>query len=113
MVENSSLKKEEFGGKPPFDDPGLALLAAFVGAINIILLLLLLSVYISSYRRLKSSFSLGLILFAVLLIMQNAVFIFFLLGREGFHGPGMGTPVLSLNIIEFGALIALVKTTWV
>jgi multisubunit Na+/H+ antiporter MnhB subunit len=113
VVENSSLNKEDFGGRPPFDDPGLALVAALVGAVNIILLLVLLSVYISSYRKLKSSFSLGLVLFAVLLIMQNVLFIFFLLGREGFHGPGMGTPVLSLNIIELGALIVLVKTTWV
>lgn len=97
----------------PLDDPGLAFAAAIVGLANIILLVILLFTYVSNYRKLKSSFSLGLVLFALLLIMQNLLFIFFLVSREGFHGPGMGFPVLSLNIIQFGALIVLLKITLV
>jgi len=97
----------------PDDDFSLALVAAFVGAINIALLLVLFIIYISNYRKLKSSFSMGLALFAVLLVMQNVLFIFFLVSRQGFHGPGMGAPVLSLNIIQLSALIVLLKITWV
>ncbi len=97
----------------PLDDPGLAFGAALVGLANILLLIILLFTYVSNYRKLKSGFSLGLVLFALLLIMQNGLFIFFLLSREGFHGPGMGGPVLSLNIVQFGALIVLLKITWV
>ncbi|MDP3065917.1 MAG: hypothetical protein Q8N08_04185 [Methanobacteriaceae archaeon] len=96
----------------PFDDPGLATIAALVGLINIALLLVMLGIYLSSYRRLKSRFTLGLVFFALLLILQNALFIFFLIISEGFRGPGMGGPVLSLNIIQFGALIVLLKITW-
>ncbi len=95
-----------------FDDPNLAILAALVGAVNIGLLLVMLFIYLSSYKKLKSSFTLGLILFVLLLILQNTVFIAFLLLREGFHGPGMGGPVLSINIIQLGALIVLLKITW-
>ena len=32
-------------------------------------------------------------IFATLLIIQNILFMFFLLVRAGFHGPGMGFPV--------------------
>jgi multisubunit Na+/H+ antiporter MnhB subunit len=103
--------ESEFEHELPVDDPGLAFIAALIGAINIILLFLLLLVYISSYRKLKSSFSLGLVFFALLLIMQNAIFIFFLLTREGFQGPGMGLPVLSVNLIQLSALVVLLKIT--
>ncbi len=95
----------------PVDDPSLAFIAALVGAVNIVLLFLLLLVYLSNYRKLKSSFSLGLVLFAVLLILQNALFMFFLLSFEGFRGPGMGAPVLSINLIQLSALIVLLKIT--
>ena len=110
--------RESFGDgfeqQPPFfDDPILAVIAALVCAANIGLLLILLFTYVASYRKLKSQFSLGLVIFATLLIVQNIIFIFFLVLREGFHGPGMGFPVLSLSIIEFGALLVLLKITWI
>jgi hypothetical protein len=94
------------------DDPNLAFLAAIVGVINICLLLVMMSIYLSSYRKLKSPFTMGLIVFTALLILQNLLFIVFLLVRAGFHGPGMGGPVLSLNLIQFGALLVLLKITW-
>lgn len=93
------------------DDPILAYITAVVGVINIILLILLLLTYISSYRKLKSSFSLGLVFFALLLILQNALFIFFLVTQDGFHGHGMGLPVLSINLIQLSALIVLLKVS--
>lgn len=105
--------QENGTGRNPFDDPGLAILAAIVCAANIGLLLILLFTYVTSYRKLKSQFTLGLVIFATLLIIQNIMFMFFLLVREGFHGPGMGFPVLSLSIVEFGALLVLLKTTWI
>jgi hypothetical protein len=97
----------------PLDDPTLAIVAAVVCAANIGLLLILLFTYVASYRKLKSQFTLGLVIFATLLIVQNIMFMFFLLVRSGFHGPGMGFPVLSLSVVEFGALLVLLKTTWI
>lgn len=91
------------------DDPILTLAAVFVGVVNIGLLIILLFTYISQYRKLKSNFSLGLVMFAALLLLQNILFIFFLLSREGFHGPGMGGPVFTINLIQLSALIVLVR----
>jgi hypothetical protein len=36
---------------------------------------------------------------------------FFLITREGFQGPGMGLPVLSVNLIQLSALVVLLKIT--
>jgi hypothetical protein len=110
---NNSINESGSGERPPLDDPSLAIFAAIVCAANIGLLLILLFTYVTSYRKLKSQFTLGLIIFATLLIIQNIIFMSFLLVREGFHGPGMGFPVLSLSIVEFGALLVLLKTTWI
>ena len=63
---------------PPLDDPNLAIIAALVCAANILLLLILLFTYVASYRKLKSQFSLGLAIFATLLIVQNIMFLIFL-----------------------------------
>jgi hypothetical protein len=100
-------------GMPPLDDPNLAIIAVIVCAANIGLLILLLFTYVTSYRKLKSQFTLGLVIFATLLIFQNILFMFFLLVRAGFHSQGMGFPVLSLSIVEFGALLVLLRTTWI
>jgi hypothetical protein len=104
-----------FMGRPPgiLGDPILASLAAIICLANIGLLLILLFTYVTSYRKLKSQFTMGLVIFASLLIIQNIMFMFFLLSRAGFHGPGMGFPVLSMSIVEFGALLVLLKTTWI
>jgi hypothetical protein len=100
-------------GIPPLDDPNLAIIAVIVCLANIVLLIPLLFTYVTSYRKLKSQFTLGLVIFATLLIFQNILFMFFLLVRAGFHSPGMGFPVLSLSTVEFGALLVLLKTTWI
>jgi len=113
MREIPDFEESEFERELPVDNPFLTFLAALVGVANIILLLVLLFLYVSSYRKLKSQFSLGLVLFAALLIVQNSLFIFFLLSRKGFYGPGMGLPLLSVNILQFGALIVLLKITWI
>ena len=61
---NGSINGSEQGGRPPLDDPSLAMFAAIVCAANIGLLLILLFTYVTSYRKLKSQFTLGLIIFA-------------------------------------------------
>jgi hypothetical protein len=82
-----------------------------IGIGNICLLLILLYMYVKSYREFKSKFTFGLLLFASLLFLQNVLFTGFLLSYQGFRGPGMGTPIFFLNIIEFFALSILIYVT--
>ncbi|HOI41061.1 MAG TPA: hypothetical protein PL168_10055 [Methanobacterium sp.] len=94
-----------------FDNSQLITVDVILGIANICLLLVLLYMYIGSYRKFKSKFTFGLVAFALLLLIQNALFTGFLLIHEGFKGPGMGSPIFFLNIIEFFALSVLIGVT--
>ena len=83
-----------------------------IGIGNIFLLLILIYLYIGSYRDFKSKFTFGLLAFAFLLLLQNVLFTGSLLTYQGFRGSGMGTPIFFLNIIEFFALSILIWVTW-
>lgn len=93
-------------------DQNFTFLAIIVGLLNVFLLMILLGIYLSSYRKIKSSFTLGLVAFTVLLILQNTIFIIFMVTREGFRGHGIGFPVLSVNICQFAALTVLLRIAW-
>ncbi|OPY23682.1 MAG: hypothetical protein A4E27_01434 [Methanobacterium sp. PtaU1.Bin242] len=82
-----------------------------IGVANIIILLILLYMYLGSYREFKSKFTFGLVAFTFLLLLQNVMFTVFLLTYQGFRGPDMGTPIFFLNIIEFFALSILLWVT--
>lgn len=82
-----------------------------IGIGNICLLLILLYMYLGSYREFKSKFTFGLLAFTFLLLLQNLLFTGFLITYQGFRGPGMGTPIFFLNIIEFFALAVLIWVT--
>ncbi len=79
---------------------------------NIILLILLLYIYLDNYKRIKSVFTLGLIIFAVLLLLQNILFSGFLLFGPVFRIAELGLPLFILNITEFLALFILLIITW-
>ena len=79
---------------------------------NIVLLLLLLYVYWGNYKKIKSNFTLGLIMFAALLLLQNILFCSFLLFHQAFRVAVLGLPLFVLNITEFLALAILLFITW-
>lgn len=82
-----------------------------IGIGVILLLIILLYVYLGSYRKFRTKFTLGLILFALLLLLQNILFISVLLTYSCFRTAGMGTPFFFLNFIEFFALLMLIWVT--
>lgn len=94
-------------------------LAIIVGIANIGLLIALIYVYMKNYRQLKSKFTMGLLVFASLLLLQNVVstgvlLLNIVLGM-GHHGFDLDRPQVSLssiNIIQLIALSILLKITW-
>lgn len=79
---------------------------------NIVLLILLLYIYWDNYKKIKSVFTLGLMIFAGLLLLQNIVFSGFLLFGPIFRIAELGLPLFILNITEFLALLTLLVITW-
>ena len=90
----------------------LLYLDSLVSVGNIVLLILLLYVYWGNYRKIKSDFTLGLIMFAALLLLQNILFSSFLLFHQAFRVADLGLPLFILNITEFLALAILLIITW-
>ncbi len=87
-------------------------LDTLVSLANIVLLILLLYVYWGNYRKIKSDFTLGLIMFAGLLLLQNILFSSFLLFHQAFRVSQLGIPLFIMNITEFLALAILLTITW-
>jgi hypothetical protein len=93
--------------------------AIIIGIVNIGLLSGLLYFYWNSYKQLKSKFTIGLLYFALILLIQNiltiiALAVFSFLGIE-IHELG-GTEIYSILLLvtlaQLIALSILFKITW-
>ena len=100
---------------------GLALWAAAVVAFaNIAMTLALLWIYAGTYRRIRSSFTLGLLLFGVFFVLLNlAILVFWLYLYQNFGSATLGTFVdqasLYMFFVNFGEMLALanlLRVTW-
>jgi hypothetical protein len=69
----------------------------------------LLYLYIKSYRQIKIGFTVGLMLFALFLLLRSISTIGFLILYSDVF---IGRPILIGGIIEFVALAILLKITW-
>lgn len=80
--------------------------------VNIILLALLISVYARNLAKVRSNFTVGLLIFAGFLLLQNLFGIFFGIGlAESMTGP-VENYVFAINITETIALLALFWISW-
>lgn len=94
--------------------------AAFVAFLNITMTLVLLGIYASTYRKVRSSFTLGLLLFGSFFVLLNlSVLVFWLFlyqnstsaTLQGFVDQA-SLYMLLLNIGESLALANLLRVTW-
>ena len=82
-------------------------------AISAALLVALLYIYGRNATQIKSKFTVGLVLFAVLFLVQNVagMWIYLSMNNAGMKAD-VAVPMLLLNVTETGALGALVAITW-
>ena len=88
---------------------GIKAAAVIIEIANIGLLTGLLYLYTKSYRQIKIGFTVGLILFALMLLIKSISTIAFLLVDSDLL---IGRPIYIGGIIEFIALAILLKITW-
>ena len=98
---------------------GLALWASAVVAFaNIAMTLVLLAIYAGTYRKIRSSFTLGLVLFGSFFVVLNlAILVFWLflfqnVGSAAGFVDQASTYMLVVNIGEALALANLLRVTW-
>ena len=86
--------------------------AVAINIFNVVMLILLLWVYIRNYLTLRSKFSLGLIFFAILLLVHNIASIYFqnaMMKEVLFESSDFAC---LLNGLEALGLLSLVYVTW-
>jgi len=80
--------------------------------LNILLLLFLLSVYLNNYRQIKTSIGLGLIIFSALLLMQNAMAVYFHFAMVDYYSVAVMGHAAILSALQTVALAVLAWVTW-
>jgi hypothetical protein len=92
-------------------------IAAVFALANTVLIIILVSLYSSSFRKIRSPFTMGLILFAVFFLLQNVAIIIFWfqlyqLAPTSAAIVNSASPYMTvINLVETIALISLVRVT--
>lgn len=85
----------------------IRLIQTFFEVLNAGLLIAILIIFVQNYRRMKTSFGLGLILFAAVLLLRSVLGVFRLgLIRDGGRGVFLLVETVP-EIAMFGALVVL------
>ncbi len=84
-----------------------------VSAASAVFLAALLFVYVRNHRHLQSAFTLGLVFFAAVLLVQSLGSIYFdwMMAQAG-QGPDVALPMLGLAVAELVGFAALFFVTW-
>jgi hypothetical protein len=86
--------------------------AVVLSAINGLILLSLIYVYAQNYRRLSSQFSLGLLIFAGFLLIENLLAFYFNLTMMGLYIDKVAFQAFILRMFQTAALLVLGSITW-
>jgi hypothetical protein len=78
-----------------------------ISTINVALLAILLVIYVNIYTKTRSTFTIGLIVFALAFLMKDLTANPFVTGLFSFRAVGLGPFVLLPGVFEFAALSVL------
>lgn len=90
----------------------LLVVASAFSAVNALLLATLTAVWVRNYRTFQSPLTLGLLAFAVVMLVENATALYFFFSSSMLYtmDPGIHQTVAVLRGLQF---VALVFLTWV
>jgi hypothetical protein len=80
--------------------------------LNVLLLVFLLYVYVQNYRQMKTVFGLGLIVFALFLLLQNGMASYFHLTMANYYSMEAKMHATLFSGAQTVALIVLAWVTW-
>jgi preprotein translocase subunit SecD len=89
----------------------LILAATLVATINVVLLLGLIYMYSLILIRTRASYTAGLLIFAILLLLQNVVTVYGYAELSGSIGSGLDPLLVGVAVCECGGLLALLRVT--
>ena len=80
--------------------------------ISSLLLIGLLYVYSKNLKKIKSNFTVGLFIFALLFLFQNLISLYFYLTMMDYYVPQVETHVFILALLQAIGFAILLKITW-
>ena len=86
-------------------------LAIAFSSLNVIVLAGLLFLYARITWRSKALYPVGLLFFALLLLLQNLVTAYSYVAMTPFFGESLLPYLLTISVLEFGGLLALTRVT--
>ena len=86
--------------------------AIILSGLNVAILSSLIYVYAKNYQTLNSKFSLGLLIFASILLVENALAFYFNWTMMGLYAEKVAQQGLILRGLETASLIILGYITW-
>ena len=90
----------------------LMTISTILTGVNIMLILSLLYVYISNYSKLKSMFTLGLGIFAVLFLIQNVISFYYFVTMMPYYAASVEGFVFAFSLLQTLAFVVLNYITW-
>jgi hypothetical protein len=85
--------------------------SSIVSAVNVAILITLLSVYANIYRKTKAIFTVGLMVFASMLMLHNVIAIYGYFAMAPLYTDDLLPYFVAIHIAELAGLIALLKVT--
>lgn len=82
-------------------------LTTILTAINIILIIILLYVYIKNFKKIKSMFTFGLLIFAILFLIQNIISFYFFVTMTPYFVNMVEIYVFLFSLIQTLAFVIL------
>lgn len=86
-------------------------LAIVFSAGNSILLIVLMSLYLRIFIKQRATYALGLMIFAVFLLLQNLMTAYSYASMAPYFEEGVLPFLFVMSLFEFGGLIALFRIT--
>jgi hypothetical protein len=91
--------------------PMMTAIAALT-AVCILALLGLMYVYYRNLRQVKSKFTIGLMIFAALFLLQNIVSLYFYFTMMEYYVPAVEMHVFILTLLQAIGFLVMLKITW-
>jgi hypothetical protein len=85
--------------------------SSIVSTVNMVILVLLLAVYANIYRKTGATFTVGLIVFAGMLMLHNLIAIYGYFAMAPLYSENLLPYFVGIHIAELAGLIALLKVT--
>jgi hypothetical protein len=86
-------------------------LSSILSVVNMAILITLLAVYANIYRKTGATFTVGLMVFAGMLMLHNAIAIYGYFAMAPLYSDDLLPYFVGIHIAELAGLVALLKAT--